>query len=120
MIDDAAAPIVLRAAPKVIEAWYRDTMLIAEQRGRVVGFLAVDESRAEITSFYVAAPGNGIGTVLMAAARRGRARLSLWTCQANEGARRFYLRAGFREGQRTEGENDEGLPDVEYRWKQAT
>jgi putative acetyltransferase len=46
----------------------------------------------------------------------GRDRLSLWTFQANEGARRFYAREGFAEVRMTEGDNEEGLPDVLLEW----
>ena len=55
----------------------------------------------------------GIGAALIAAAKAARPEgLLLWTFVANEGARRFYAREGFVESGRTEGENEEGLPDV--------
>jgi hypothetical protein len=38
---------------------------------------------------------------------------------ANEGARRFYARQGFVEIGRSEGENEEGLPDVLFRWRET-
>jgi hypothetical protein len=41
----------------------------------------------------------------------------LWTFVANAGARRFYAREGFVEARRTEGENEEGLPDVLLTWR---
>ena len=56
----------------------------------------------------------------MAAAKARRPEgLTLWTFVANEGARRFYAREGFVEVGRTEGENEEGLPDVLLAWKPA-
>jgi putative acetyltransferase len=45
-------------------------------------------------------------------AKVGRDRLSLWTFQANERARR----EGFAEVRMTEGDNKEGLPDVLLEW----
>ena len=111
--------------PEAIEAHYREVviprrrMFIAEIGGAVAGYLAVDEAEDEITSLYTAAPGAGVGRVLLAAAKSGRAQLSLWTFQANERARRFYRREGFREGAMTPGENEEGLPDVQFRWASA-
>ncbi len=38
----------------------------------------------------------------------------LWTFQSNSGACRFYERHGFRAVQRTQGDNEEGAPDVLY------
>ncbi|WP_220185058.1 GNAT family N-acetyltransferase [Paracoccus sp. S1E-3] len=93
----------------------RRNVLVATHGGAVAGFLAIDE--AEITSFYMRLPGRRIGAALLGAAKTGRMRLSLWTFQANRGARRFYLREGFREVARTAGENEEGLPDVQYLWE---
>ena len=43
--------------------------------------------------------------------------LTLWTFQANDGARRFYAREGFREVEFTDGAgNAEKLPDVRLEW----
>lgn len=95
------------------------TVLIAEVSREVAGFLALDEATAEVTSFYVDQRGRGIGAALMNAAKQGRDRLMLWTFAANAGARRFYLREGFVETGRSEGDNDEGLPDVQYTWVPA-
>ena len=108
-----------------VQAHYRDvvnaklTLLVSECDGTVAGYLAIDEAGDEITSLYARDPGQGVGAALIAAAKTGRAQLSLWTFQANDGARRFYLREGFREGERTAGENEEGLPDVQYLWECA-
>ncbi len=61
--------------------------------------------------------GAGIGAELLRVAKRQRpARLELWCFVSNERAQRFYLRHGFREVQRTEGENEEGAPDIHYLW----
>jgi GNAT superfamily N-acetyltransferase len=43
--------------------------------------------------------------------------LQLWTFQSNVGARRFYERHGFVPVQWTDGDNEEGAPDVRYEWK---
>ena len=119
-------PWMRRAVPaEALLQRYREVVipqrhiLVAETGGEVAGLLAIDEASAEITSFYARRPGRGIGTALMAAAQKDRARLWLWTFQANDGARRFYLRTGFREVARTAGENEEGLPDVQYLWESA-
>ena len=101
----------------------RGWVTVAESEGAVLGFLARDDG--EICSLYIAAGacGRGIGKHLLDAAKRqvlegcDHARLSLWTFQANKGARRFYQREGFAEVQRSDGaRNEEGLPDIEYVW----
>ena len=84
------------------------------------GFIAVDPKNC-VTSLYLA-PGfrnRGIGAHLLRAAKSHASDLSLWTFQANDGARRFYAREGFREAARSAGDNAEGLPDVEYIWTAA-
>jgi GNAT superfamily N-acetyltransferase len=82
------------------------------------GFVFVG-SDGEIPAFYVAegARGRGLGRALMDGAKALRpGGLTLWTFEANTGARRFYAREGFREVGRTPGANEEGLPDVLLAW----
>lgn len=83
----------------------------------VAGFLGLDPEEGEVTTLYVSEPGRGVGKVLLDHAKTGRNALELWTFQANEGARRFYVREGFREIEFSEGDNEEGLPDVKLRWE---
>lgn len=81
-----------------------------------VGFLTLEGDY--ISSLYVA-PGarrSGVGKALLNHAKERANSLSLWTFQANMQARRFYMREGFTETQRTEDENEEKMPDVEYVW----
>ena len=61
--------------------------------------------------------GRGIGSALLdhAKARRPDG-LDLWAFQSNTGARRFYERHGFVAVAETDGDNEEGAPDVRYRW----
>ncbi len=92
---------------------------VAEERGGVVGYLAVD-GEGFVAGLYLA-PGarrRGIGAALLAAAKAARPEgLTLWAFAANEGARRFYAREGFVEAGRTDGENEEGLPDRLLTWR---
>ena len=46
-------------------------------------------------------------------------RHALWTFQPNVGARLFYETRGFRSIRQTDGENEEGEPDVQYEWRKA-
>lgn len=84
------------------------------------GFLAMEGH--EVNALYLApeARGKGHGKTLLDKAKEGQETLSLWTFQANTGARRFYLREGFREVLLTDGSgNDEKLPDVQMAWERG-
>ncbi|SDY72638.1 GNAT family N-acetyltransferase [Citreimonas salinaria] len=89
----------------------------ADPGPRVLGFLA--RQGCAIHALYLARParGRGIGRVLLADAQARADRLSLWTFAANAPAQRFYERAGFAPVERTDGENEEGLPDIRYLWE---
>jgi GNAT superfamily N-acetyltransferase len=90
---------------------------VAERHGRAVGFLARNGTWIEQLYLAPEARGLGVGGGLLAAAKAASpGGLTLWTFVANQGARRFYARAGFRELRRTAGENEEGLPDVLLGW----
>ncbi|CAN5860357.1 hypothetical protein BH23ACT2_BH23ACT2_12340 [soil metagenome] len=61
--------------------------------------------------------GRGVGSALLEQAKERRPDgLDLWTFEGNTGARRFYERHGFRAVARADGLNEEGAPDVRYRW----
>jgi GNAT superfamily N-acetyltransferase len=60
--------------------------------------------------------GRGIGTRLVGFAKEIHPSLLLWTFQANTGARRFYERLDFVAEAETEGDNEEGAPDICYKW----
>lgn len=96
----------------------RGWVTVARREGRVVGFLA--QNADEVVALHVAAGarGQGVGAALLGRARRGRARLALWTYQFNTPARAFYERHGFVEVARTGGAgNDAKLPDIRYEWR---
>ena len=81
----------------------------------------ITRSGDEIPALYLAqrARGRGLGSALLDAARSGCDSLSLWTFQANTRAIAFYKREGFTEAARTDGDNDEGLPDIRLIWKKS-
>lgn len=70
-----------------------------------------------ITALYSAAPGQGLGKALLDHVKSLTRTLSLWTFAANVDAQRFYEREGFQATGRTDGDNEEGLPDILYRWE---
>ena len=82
----------------------------------VMGFLVRQEG--EVLALYVAsgARGRGIGRVLLADAMASVAEGGLWCFQANQAARAFYAAMGLSEVMMTDGENEEGLPDVRLEW----
>ena len=95
-----------------------DAVTVAERRGKVVGFLALADGQVDALYLDEGARGQGVGAALVGAAKAASPDgLTLWTFVANEGARRFYRREGFVELRRTEGENEEGLPDVLLGWR---
>lgn len=96
----------------------RGWVTVARKGGAVAGFMARDGT--DVVALYVDAParGQGVGTALMARAKKQTPRLELWTFQFNHAARAFYAREGFIEIARTGGAgNDEKLPDIRYLWE---
>ncbi|MBB4123442.1 GNAT family N-acetyltransferase [Martelella radicis] len=88
----------------------------------VLGFLALSDDDY-VTALYVSAiaRGAGVGKALLDQAKTNRPTgLRLWTFQANTAARRFYEREGFGELRRTDGDNEEGLPDILYGWPEQS
>lgn len=96
-----------------------DDVMVAEKADIVGAFMALSP-HGVITALYIDPDfrGAGIGTALIDKAKHKCSDgLSLWTFVANEGARRFYQREGFVEVRRTEGDNEEGLPDILFHWQ---
>ncbi|MEM8732233.1 MAG: GNAT family N-acetyltransferase [Pseudomonadota bacterium] len=80
-----------------------------------VAFVALGEDNF-VTSLFCGPPGEGRGKVLLDHAKTKRPELQLWSFVANTGACRFYEREGFVETDRSDGDNEENLPDILYRW----
>jgi GNAT superfamily N-acetyltransferase len=106
-----------------VRGWVRDRLVVTEETwvadegGTVVGMMVVAPGHLE--QLYVAPDrlGAGIGRQLVDVAKhRSPDGLSLWTFQVNDRARRFYERNGFEAVELTDGDNQEGQPDVRYVW----
>ena len=101
-----------------------DEVWLAEDEGRVLGFLAIEQSTnleaPVLERLYVepADQSRGVGSALLDRAKALRPKqLYLWVFQRNTGAIRFYERHGFRLVKLTDGaENMEREPDALYRW----
>ncbi|WDZ75725.1 GNAT family N-acetyltransferase [Ensifer adhaerens] len=108
-----------------VEHYYADTVfaerrvLLAEDAGKIAGFLSLSDDH-HVTALYVDAShrGAGIGTRLIEAAKAlSPDELSLWTFEHNREAQLFYEHQGFEVVRRTDGDNEEQLPDILYRWR---
>ena len=91
---------------------------VADRGGAVVALLVLEDEW--IDQLYVDPDfiGDGLGSSLIAVAKAERpGGLKLWTFAANTRARRFYERHGFVATGTTDGDNEEGAPDVRYEWR---
>ena len=112
--DESIAGFVRHKMIPTFETW------LAEEHGSVVGLLALDGEW--VAQLYLAPDrtGEGIGSQLLALAKAQRpAGLQLWAFQSNVRAITFYERHGFVAEAWTDGDNEEGQPDVRLRWRPA-
>jgi SAM-dependent methyltransferase len=97
-----------------LETW------VAVDGETVVGFLALEEDWVGQLYLEPGRTGEGIGSSLVEVAKRERPRgLQLWAFQSNVRAIAFYERHGFVAEAWTDGDNEEGAPDVRMRWRPA-
>jgi GNAT superfamily N-acetyltransferase len=92
---------------------------VAEVDGRVVGVAALNGDMLDQLYILPGAQGQGIGSVLLDKAKTLRpSGFSLYAFQRNRRARGFYERRGFVAIAFGDGAgNEEGEPDVLYRWE---
>jgi GNAT superfamily N-acetyltransferase len=85
--------------------------------GELFGILVLDGPWLDQLYVEPTMTGRGIGSALLNVAKRERHDgLRLWTFASNTGAQRFYERHGFVATRRTDGDNEEGAPDILYVW----
>ena len=83
---------------------------------KVVGMIAYNEKEINQLYIHVDYQGMGIGRILLELAKeQSSGRLTLYTFEVNEKAKRFYERNGFTIIGRGH-ENEENLPDIQYEW----
>lgn len=107
-----------------VQRWMRDLVIpdldvwLAEVDDEAVGLMVLRRPDW-LEHLYVDAnfTGSGIGSRLVDVAKGAMPeRIQLWTFQSNAGGRRFYERHSFTAVQWTNGDNEEGAPDVRYVW----
>jgi GNAT superfamily N-acetyltransferase len=92
---------------------------VAEDDGRIVGWWSMTDGSLEHIYVDPEFQNRGTGSRMLAKVMELMPNgFSLWTFQKNEGARRFYVRHGFRAVELTDGSgNMEREPDVRYAWR---
>jgi len=110
-----------------VRRWVGDTLVpnggtwVVESEDGVIAMMTLEEDW--IDQLYVDPDhfNQGAGTLLLDHAKRLYPNgLQLWTFQSNTRARRFYEIHGFSSVEETAGCNEEGAPDVRYRWDGAS
>lgn len=108
-----------------VAEYYQDTVFakyevfVAEDDDAIAGMVALSSDNM-VSALYVHPNhrGKGVGKALLDQAKvEATGPVELWTFVANSGAQAFYLREGFAEVRRTDGDNEEHLPDILYRWQ---
>ena len=91
---------------------------VADDRGRLVGYLARKGSYIDRLYVHPRAQRSGIGTALLRMAQElSPDGLELHTHQENTKACRFYEKHGFRAVRFGVSPPPESAPDVEYHWR---
>lgn len=113
--DDETQNYFAQAVGDRPQAWW-----VVRHRGQVVAYMLIDGENLDHLYVSPCWQGQGFGSALVDRAKAlSPDRLVLWTFQRNAGARLFYEARGFRSIRQTDGENEEGEPDVQYEWRKA-
>jgi ribosomal protein S18 acetylase RimI-like enzyme len=106
-----------------VRLWFASVVLVtretwvAEAHGRIAALLVLRGDSLDQLYVHPRYQRRGIGSALLAHARRRRRRIRLYTFESNEPARAFYEKHGFRAIAFGDGTaNDEGAPDILYEW----
>jgi GNAT superfamily N-acetyltransferase len=102
--------------------WFRGTLAgeayVFEEGGAVLGYAILRGD--ELHDLYVAPESQrrGVGSALFARVQEARPTgFHFWAFRDNTRARRFYDARGCRLIGATDGDNEEGMPDVQYEWR---
>ena len=110
--------------PDEVRAWITSelcpssTITVAISAGIVVGYVATKPGWIEHLYVDPAWIGRGVGSALLVRTQSENPEgLKLWTFQENLRAQSFYQRHGFTATATTQGDNEEGQPDVRLTWQ---
>ena len=141
--SDDAAGVILRSrrasVPEIpalvhsdheVREWFRDVVMPAHHvwiavadspvNPRIVGVAVASAGWLEHLYVEPQWTGQGIGKSLLDVVKaESTGQLLLWTFDSNTGAQRFYERHGFAAVARTDGDNEEGAPDIKYQWQRG-
>lgn len=97
------------------EAW------VAETDGETVGYALLHDDWLDHLFVRPDVLGQGVGSALLDLVKSLRpGGFCLWVFESNQGARRFYLRHGLVQLERTDGSgNEESAPDLKMAWPGA-
>lgn len=94
-------------------------VMIGQINGTVIGFSALHYQTIHSLYLHKSMRRQGIGSAFLKQMKNNNSRLIAWTFEANQKATNFYLKNGFIEINRTNGENnDEKLPDIQFEWRE--
>lgn len=89
---------------------------VMAEAGAVLGFCLRDAGFVTALYLHPQARRRSLGKALLDRAKDGCNRLDLWVFAPNTAARAFYAQQGFIEARRTDGDNEERIPDLLLRW----
>ena len=113
--DDEARGYFARRVGNPPRVWW-----VLRHRGQVVAYMMLDGENLDHLYVSPFCQGQGFGSALLDRAKAlSPGRLVLWTFQRNERARSFYEARGFRSIGRSDGDNEEGEPDMQYEWRKV-
>jgi GNAT superfamily N-acetyltransferase len=106
------------AARHFYEMVMRARVQVAEYDGRVIGFATVHDGWLEHLNVHPFFQSAGIGSRLIAWAQEiAPTGLDLWVFERNTRAHALYWAHGWRDLLRTDGDNEEGQPDIRMHWE---
>ncbi|MEE9415432.1 MAG: GNAT family N-acetyltransferase [Acidimicrobiales bacterium] len=120
--DVSTIPHLIHSNDEVLE-WFQEVVMANQQvwvavvEQTLIGTLVLTAGWIEQLYVDPLWMNQGVGTALLGRAKQESPDgLELWTFESNVGAQRFYERHGFTETDRTSGDNEEGAPDIKFRW----
>lgn len=106
-----------QAARHFFEVVERSAVEVAVADGAVIGFATVRHGWLEHLNVLPAHQSAGVGSRLIDWAKEtSPGGLDLWVFQRNNRAHALYLAHGWRDVLCTDGDNEEGQPDIRMHW----